>query len=365
MRPIDWHSIFRSLEGIAKFFTEEEREPEHAEDEAAPIAAGVVFRAPDGQVLLLKRSDKEENYASHWALPGGKADEGESAADACQRECEEEIGVKPTVLKEIDKTPTPNGMVFHTFEASAPDKFIPKLNAEHSEHGWFDPQELPGPLHPGVARVLKSAYGEKASAQDSIALDKSSVRTYDKDGHLHVSRTPISKANVCPYFGREIPDAERLGLDPNKKYRLWRHPDELKKGAETSNGKPLLIKHVPISADDHATDETVGSFGTDAEFDAPYLYNSLAVWPRKAIDGIENDAQREISMGYHYRADMKPGTTPGGEPFDGVMRDIVFNHGALVRDGRAGPDVVVGDSAPDVFDISVFTDEEITLSAFI
>ena len=41
---------------------------------------------------------------------------------------------------------------------------------------------------------------------------------------------------------------------------------------------------------------------------------------------------------------MTPGVTPEGEKYDGVMRDIVGNHVALVREGRAGPDVVVGDS---------------------
>ena len=43
---------------------------------------------------------------------------------------------------------------------------------------------------------------------------------------------------------------------------------------------------------------------------------------------------------------MTPGESPDGEAYDGVMRDIVGNHVALVETGRAGPDVVVGDSLP-------------------
>ncbi|NYM92270.1 DUF2213 domain-containing protein, partial [Salmonella enterica subsp. enterica serovar Typhimurium] len=39
-------------------------------------------------------------------------------------------------------------------------------------------------------------------------------------------------------------------------------------------------------------------------------------------------------------------TTPDGEPYDGVMRNIVGNHVALVGDGRAGPDCLVMDSLP-------------------
>jgi len=51
-----------------------------AHDEALPIAAGIVFVAPDGDVLLLKRAGEEgkDNYVGHWALPGGKAEPGET-----------------------------------------------------------------------------------------------------------------------------------------------------------------------------------------------------------------------------------------------------------------------------------------------
>ena len=65
----------------------------------------------------------------------------------------------------------------------------------------------------------------------SFAMDKS-VRRIDQDGHLHVELSNISKANVCPYFGREIPDAEKYGLKPDQIYQLYRHPDALKKAAE-------------------------------------------------------------------------------------------------------------------------------------
>jgi hypothetical protein len=41
---------------------------------------------------------------------------------------------------------------------------------------------------------------------------------------------------------------------------------------------------------------------------------------------------------------MTPGTY-GGIKYDGVMRDIVGNHVALVEEGRAGADVHVGDAA--------------------
>ena len=78
-------------------------------------------------------------------------------------------------------------------------------------------------------------------------------------------------------------------------------------------------------------------------FEDPYLKAELAVWDAEAIEGIEDDSNRELSAGYRYRADMTPGSV-NGEPYDGVMRDIMANHQALVPEGRAGPDVIVGDS---------------------
>jgi hypothetical protein len=60
---------------------------------------------------------------------------------------------------------------------------------------------------------------------ESLAFDRASVRTIDANGRLQISRTNISKANVNAYYGRDT-KKRRLGLEPNKLYRLWRHPDE-------------------------------------------------------------------------------------------------------------------------------------------
>lgn len=176
-----------------------------------------------------------------------------------------------------------------------------------------------------------------------IAFDRS-VRTYDHDGRLHIASTPISKSNVCVYNASEIPDAEAVGLDPNQSYRLLRDPQELRKAAATFKNLPLLSEHVPLTARDHRPDLVIGSTGTDAEFVAPYLLNSLVVWSRDAIDAIESNVQRELSAAYHYRADMRPGTYQG-ESYDGRMLDIIGNHICLCKEGRAGSDVCVGDSA--------------------
>lgn len=177
-----------------------------------------------------------------------------------------------------------------------------------------------------------------------LAFDRSSVRRYDDDGRLHVEISNISKANVCPYLGSEIPGWQALGLDPQKIYQLLRDPAELEAAAPTFNNLPLMLKHVHQKANAPQADIIVGSIG-DISYEHPYLRASMCVWNEAGIKFIEDEVMVELSSSYHYDADMTPGDFEGA-PYDGRMTNIRGNHLALVEDGRAGPDVVVSDSNP-------------------
>ena len=190
-------------------------------------------------------------------------------------------------------------------------------------------------------RDVTGAYDE---GRLSIAQDRS-LRSYDQDGRLHVESSNISKATVNPYNGSEIPNYQQLGLEPKKVYYLLRDPEELKKAAPTFNNLPLLSKHIPVSADEPQKEVIAGTTGSDTVFEDGYLKCSLAVWDAEAIAGIESGEQVELSSAYHYTADMTAGEFEGRH-YDGVMRDIVGNHVALVDVGRAGRDVVVSDADP-------------------
>ncbi|WP_304673822.1 DUF2213 domain-containing protein [Neisseria polysaccharea] len=183
-----------------------------------------------------------------------------------------------------------------------------------------------------------------AEGRLSIAQDRS-LRSYDQDGRLHVESSNISKATVNPYYGSEIPNYRQLGLEPKKVYYLLRDPEELEKAAPTFNNLPLLSKHIPVSADEPQKEVIAGTTGSDTVFEDGYLKCSLAVWDAEAIAGIESGEQVELSSAYHYTADMAAGEFEGRH-YDGVMRDIVGNHVALVDVGRAGRDVVVSDADP-------------------
>ena len=201
----------------------------------------------------------------------------------------------------------------------------------------------------GAIERLLSGIPPASGAQDRLAMDRASVRSFDEDGRMRVAVTNISKSNICPYKGSEIPGwneetkTHALGLDPEKVYKLLRAPDELAKSVKTWNGIQLLVIHRPVDSEDHGKEEIVGTTGTNAEFADPYLRNSLVVWTKEGIELIESNEQREISCGYHYEPDMTPGVF-NGEPYDGIMRNIRGNHVAIVEEGRAGPDVVVADT---------------------
>jgi hypothetical protein len=216
--------------------------------------------------------------------------------------------------------------------------------AEEPEHAEDDT---------GAVERQNEGLPPKGGAMDklTLAMDKS-LRSFDDYGHLRVKVSNISKAQIRPYAGKEIPgwDEENnvhlLGLDPDKTYIMLCPPDELAKSAKAWNGKPLLLIHKPSDAEDHPIEETIGSV-YDVDFADPYLRAALSVWRQEGIDLIETEEAREISCGYGYDPEMTPGVF-NGEKYDGVMHNLKPNHVAIVEEGRAGPDVMVADSIAEM-----------------
>lgn len=183
-------------------------------------------------------------------------------------------------------------------------------------------------------------------AYETLAFDKGSVRSVDENGFLHVKISPLTRVQVAPYYGKEIPGWRGLGLDPDKIYKGYRPESELKKATtiESINGIPIQLRHHPDFAEDPAKDTRIGATGTDGKYASPYLMNSLHFFDKKARDLIESEALRELSLAYRYKPDFTPGKTEDGQEYDFIMRDISGNHLALVEQGRAGHEVLVYDS---------------------
>lgn len=171
-----------------------------------------------------------------------------------------------------------------------------------------------------------------------------SARTKDSNGYMHVAVSNLTKEQVVPYMGDSIPGYKDLGLEPDKVYQIYRPAEEIEKAVETFNGLPLMLDHWDMDAENIPKDKVVGSLGTDAKWEKPYLTNSLIVTDANAIKAIEDGSYSELSASYACDIDMSGGIFEG-KSYDGVMRNIKGNHVALVHEGRAGHDVKVADSA--------------------
>lgn len=181
-------------------------------------------------------------------------------------------------------------------------------------------------------------------AFDSYIFDNVTAREVDENGFLHVSLCNITKEQVAPYYGREIPMYEALGFDANSIYYGYRPAEELQKGASSFNNLPLLDAHIKDGAKiKSAKEHRVGSLGDNTMWNNPYLQNSLIVYDQEAIDKINSGEQKELSCAYRYDPIKQEGIW-NGQKYDFLMSNIRGNHVALVKEGRAGSDVVVADS---------------------
>ncbi|MBO5012838.1 MAG: DUF2213 domain-containing protein [Paludibacteraceae bacterium] len=186
--------------------------------------------------------------------------------------------------------------------------------------------------------------------KNTVAFDRASARSYDANGHLIVDSTVITKAAVNPYYGKEIPDYESLGLDAEKIYNMLRDPAELEKGMHTLGEKQLLIKHIFVSADEPQKESIAGTIGSNLEMVGNDVKGSLTVWDKEAINLIESGKLAELSASYFYDPVMKSGTF-NGQPYDGIMTNIRGNHVALVERGRIGRDALVADALPKLMEL--------------
>lgn len=122
-----------------------------------PILAANVVVIEDGKVLLMQREDFEV-----WGLPGGQVDEGESMAQAAQREVLEEVGleVKLTRLVGIYSDPRLYHCGIHgvLFAGHVVGGALRIQRSEGLQARFFAPDELPVDIQFGMRRRIEDAF---------------------------------------------------------------------------------------------------------------------------------------------------------------------------------------------------------------
>lgn len=123
------------------------------------ICSGALFYAKSTKRFLLLQKAQGKHQGT-WGLVGGTNIEGENPWQGLQREVQEEIGVKPEIIKTIPiETFVSNDTVFnfHTYLCVIENEFIPILSDEHCGWAWAKIDSAPKPLHQG----LKSSFSNK------------------------------------------------------------------------------------------------------------------------------------------------------------------------------------------------------------
>jgi 8-oxo-dGTP pyrophosphatase MutT (NUDIX family) len=116
--------------------------------------AGCIFVALDTGRLLLPLRSEHVLQPLTWGTWGGAIDEGETPEKAVRREVSEEAGyhghyeIEPLFLFKS------GAFRYFNYLAIVDNEFIPRLDWENKKADWFELDDLPSPLHFGLAGVL-------------------------------------------------------------------------------------------------------------------------------------------------------------------------------------------------------------------
>ncbi len=131
-------------------------------DEAdEPIkSAGIVYCTPENKILLIKRG-AEQDHSGEWAFPGGHLKDDEEPKAAAMREFGEEVGIDvstPVLIGQFGK--------FAAYLEHGAELDV-KPSDESVDYGYFDPNDLPQPMHPRALAILHSDLMHRAGKNET------------------------------------------------------------------------------------------------------------------------------------------------------------------------------------------------------
>lgn len=167
----------------------------------------------------------------------------------------------------------------------------------------------------------------------------------DSDGMLRCTTNVIRKS-VLPYSVEDVGEDVPEELKDRETIYLYLPDDELEKAEslQSLEGKPIALDHKWQIG---GSINSVGSVAGQPTYDkqSGFLMADILVTDPYAIKRITDDDGPEKlieqSAAYKSYIDWTPGRTDDGQYYDGIQRDIKYNHIALLPEGkgRAGKEV--------------------------
>ena len=138
-------------------------------------------------------------------------------------------------------------------------------------------------------------------------------------------------------FVRDAPIIGRTGIliyrnADGSERREYRPPEEAFRAESLTSirGKPITLGHHGlVTSESYQNSKPVGTVISDGRQDGNNIRADVVIYSLDTAD-------RELSCGYQTELEETSGVTPEGEHYDAIQRNIIYNHLAIVPQGRAG-----------------------------
>ena len=171
-------------------------------------------------------------------------------------------------------------------------------------------------------------------------------KSVDDNGYITWVDVPITREGIFDYLGREIDPNGRMGLEPEKRYKVYRPKSEVCKDSfvKSLDNMPLVDDHTMLG-DLGQPAEKKGVHGvlSDVKVVGNELHGTITVWSDSLKHKIMS-GKRELSLGYQGVLRKQHGRFMG-QDYDFVQHSLSANHIALVDLARMGHSCKLADNA--------------------
>lgn len=173
---------------------------------------------------------------------------------------------------------------------------------------------------------------------------KPTSRIKTPQGFMICKDVTLAKPMVKEYYAGELGIVD--GFEPTDIINIYTPPDVLF-GQSVIDGftaSDVAMQHPKGNQlnSDNYKEHVIGT-AKNVRAENGYLVADLTIKDKWAIESIEHEDVKQISLGYAAELDMTEGTTETGQAYHGQWVGMVADHVAVVREGRCGDDCKIGD----------------------